>query len=256
MRVLVTGATSSLGRPLIPRLVAAGHDVRASSRRSHPPQPGVTWLVADVRGGTGLVAALAGADAVVHLASATRLRQSRRRVDVGGTRRVVEEAAAAGVRHLVYVSIVGVDRVPLGYYRQKLAAERVVAAGGVPYTILRATQFFDLLDRMMRGAYTVGLLIADRAVLAQPVDAGEVADRIVERLRAGPLDGIEEYGGPQVMGMADAARLWLGSGGRHDRIVPVRFPGRIGQAMRAGGLTTKAVPTGERTWAEFLRRGR
>ncbi|HEY6593684.1 MAG TPA: epimerase, partial [Asanoa sp.] len=100
------------------------------------------------------------------------------------------------------------------------------------------------------------LLIADRAVPAQPVDAGDVADRIVERLAAGPLDGIEEYGGPQVMGMADAARLWLGSRGRRGRILPVRFPGPIGRAMRAGGLTTEAVPTGERTWVEFLGRGR
>jgi uncharacterized protein YbjT (DUF2867 family) len=213
-------------------------------------------VAADVASGRGLVAAVAGVDAVVHLASATRLGQSRKRVDVGGTRRVVEAAAGAGVRHLVYVSIVGVDRVPLGYYRCKLAAEHVVAAGGVPYTIVRATQFFDLIEAMMRGSQKLGLLISDRRVVAQPVDAGDVAGRIVERLGDGPLDGIEEYGGPQVMGMADAGRLWLAARGRRARILPVRFPGRIGRAMRAGGLTTAATPTGEVTWAEFLRRGR
>jgi nucleoside-diphosphate-sugar epimerase len=126
MKVLVTGVTGSLGRVLVPRLLADGHDVRASSRRPHPPDAagGSTWVVADVASGAGLAVATDGVDAVVHLASATRPGQRRKRVDVGGTRRVVEAAAAAGVRDLLFVSIVGVDRVPLGYYEQKLAAER------------------------------------------------------------------------------------------------------------------------------------
>jgi uncharacterized protein YbjT (DUF2867 family) len=250
MKVLVTGASGTLGRAVVPRLIAAGHDVRGMSRRPQSDGDGVEWVVADLAAGTGVDPAVSGVDAIVHLASATR--SVGEPVDVVGTRRLIADAAQAGVRHLLYVSIVGVDRVPWPYYRLKLAAEQVVIAGAVPWCILRATQFPQLLDGLLRAASRLGPVFGDRALLAQPVDPWDVAGRIADRLVAGPSQTVEEYGGPQVLRFDEAAAAWLAARRRKRPVLPMRFPGRFGRAVRDGGLITTAMPTGTRTWAEYL----
>ncbi|MGC5018800.1 SDR family oxidoreductase [Micromonospora sp. DT47] len=251
MKVLVTGAGGTLGRAVLPRLRADGFAVRAMSRRPRH-DPGADWVVADLDTGAGLAGAVAGADAVLHLASLPGGGARTHRVDVLGTRRLAVAATSAGVGHLLYVSIVGVDRVPYPYYRHKLAAEQVVAAGPVPWTVLRATQFPPFLDRLLRTMSRLGPVIGDPGVLAQPVDQHEVAGRLAERLTAGPVNGIEEYGGPQVLRFDDAVRAWRAARGGYRPLLPVRFPGRLGRELRAGGLTTTATPTGKRTWADHL----
>ncbi|MEH1099436.1 SDR family oxidoreductase [Micromonospora sp. CPCC 205561] len=251
MRVLVTGASGRLGRVVLPRLGAEGWEVLATSRRARTGSP-VRWVEVDLATGEGLAGAVTGVDAVLHLASSPNRGRQTRRVDVLGTRRLVVAAGQAGVRHLLYVSIVGVDRVPIPYYRHKLAAEQAVAAGPVPWSVLRATQFPEFLDGMLRGASRLGPVIGDPAVLAQPVDPTEVADRLVRRLAAGPLRGIEEYGGPEVLRFDAAARAWREARRSRRPLLPVRIPGAVGRALRSGGLVTEATPTGTRSWADHL----
>ncbi|MEW2329352.1 NAD(P)H-binding protein [Micromonospora chersina] len=249
MRVLVTGATGRLGRVALPRLRDEGHTVRAVSRRARS-DAGAEWVAADLATGEGLAAAVDGVEAVLHLASSPDRRTHE--IDVLGTRRLVLAAGHAGVGHLVYVSIVGVDRVPLGYYRHKLAAEQVVAAGPVPWSVLRATQFPEFLEELLRAASRLGPVLGDRAVLAQPVDPGEVAGRLTAMLAAGPTGRIEEFGGPEVLRYDEAVRAWRAARGSRRPLLPVRIPGRLGRELRAGGLTTTATPTGARTWADHL----
>ncbi|MBV9928179.1 MAG: NAD(P)H-binding protein [Acidobacteria bacterium] len=130
MRVLVTGGTGLLDRALVRSTVSAGHAARVLSRRTRAATEGVEYAVGDIAAGAGLDAALSGVEAIIHAASDPRRPEE---VDVGGTRRLVEAARAAGVGHLVYVSIVGVDRIPVRYYRMKLEAEGAVAASGLPH---------------------------------------------------------------------------------------------------------------------------
>ncbi|MBM0236313.1 NAD(P)H-binding protein [Micromonospora sp. ATA32] len=251
MKVLVTGAGGTLGGAVLPRLLADGFAVRAMSRRRRS-DPDEEWVAADLATGEGVAESVRGMDAVVHLASAPNRGRHTYQVDVLGTRRLVVAAGQAGVRHLVYISIVGVDRVPFGYYRHKLAAEQVVSAGPVPWTVLRATQFPQFFDGLLGMAGRLGPVIGDPAVLAQPVDPAELAARISHRLTTGPLRGVEEYGGPQVLRFDEAVRAWRSA--RHSRrpLLPVRIPGRLGRVLRAGALTTRATPTGTRTWADHL----
>ncbi|GIJ79530.1 Nucleoside-diphosphate-sugar epimerase [Micromonospora phaseoli] len=249
MRVLVTGAGGTLGGAVLPRLVAEGFEVRATSRRARTGS-GVRWVVADLATGAGVDEAVSGVDAVLHLASSPTRRTHQ--VDVLGTRRLVGAAATAGVQHLVYVSIVGVDRVPYSYYRHKLAAEQVVAAGEVPWTVLRATQFPQFLDELLRMSSKLGPVIGDRAVLAQPVDPGEVAGELIELLRSGAQGGIVEFGGPEVLRFDDAVRTWRQARRSRRPLLPIRFPGRLGRELRSGGLVTEARPTGRRTWVDYL----
>ncbi len=150
MRVFITGGTGELGGRLSRALVRRGHEVTVGSRSARPTR-GVAAVQIDLETGEGLEA-VSGHDTVVHLASDPF---GKRQVDVEGTQRLVQAAAAAGVGHLVAMSIVGIDDHPSPYYRAKVEMEGIVENGAVPWTILRATQFHSLvplfLDKRRRS---------------------------------------------------------------------------------------------------------
>jgi uncharacterized protein YbjT (DUF2867 family) len=232
----------------VSRLDEDGDEVRRTSRHSR-----AGWARADLATGEGLAEAVAGVDAVVHLASATKQYRKAGEVDVAGTRRLATAAERAGVRHLVYVSIVGIDRIPFGYYRHKLAAEKVVQAGQLPWSILRATQFPQLVDeRFLPLASRLGVLVADPGIAVQLVDPRDVADRIAGLVVIGPSRRVEDFGGPEVQTSEEIVRAWLRATGKRRPVLRLRLPGKAAQAMRTGALTTTAEPTGTRTWREYL----
>jgi uncharacterized protein YbjT (DUF2867 family) len=243
--VLVTGGTGTLGRALVRRLLAEGRPVRVLSRRAHTPgEHG--WAVGDLSTGAGIDAAVAGVDSVVHCATTNGRR------DVDTTRRLVEAAARVGVRHLLYVSIVGIDRVPLGYYRAKLAAELLVEDAGTGWTVLRVTQFHDLviniLDRLSRSP----VLPLPAGVSFQPVDVRDVAGRLSWLLDSGPSGRASELGGPEVRAFEDLARAYLRARGLHRPLLPVRLPGGTIRALRAGGNLTPDHAEGRVTFEHVL----
>jgi uncharacterized protein YbjT (DUF2867 family) len=243
MTVLVTGASGTLGAAVLPRLAAEGYDVRPTSRHARPG-----WWVADLASGAGVAESVRGVDTVVHLASGSG---KNRDTDIEGTRRLVAAAHEAGVRHLLYVSIVGIERVPISYYRTKLAAEERVRAGAVPWTILRATQFPQLVDQLLTVSSKLGVLIEDRSLLVQPVHVEDVAGRIADLLAAEP-SGAVEFGGPEALRFEELARQWQRARGSKRPVLPIRVPGRAGRELRAGALTTAAEPAGTHTWADYL----
>lgn len=244
--ILVTGATGTLGRRLVPRLLAGGHEVRALSRR--PPPSGddrVAWVTGDLRTGTGLMAALTGVDVVVNCASAQR-------GDVESARQLLDATARSGPPHLVHVSIVGVDRVPLPYYRSKLTVERLVEGSGQPHTILRATQFHDLVVTMFAAQHRLPALLVPARTSVQPVDAGDVADRLAELAAAGPAGRVADFGGPEVLDGVDLARRYLRAVGRRRPVLPVFVPGTIGRGYREGGHLAPDHTDGRLTFGRFL----
>jgi uncharacterized protein YbjT (DUF2867 family) len=185
MKILLTGGTGGLGRELVRAAEAAGHTVRVASRGAAPAElpAGREWARMDLESGAGVREALAGIDSVIHAASDPKRHAA---VDVEGTRRLIEAAREAGTGHFVYVSIVGIDQVPFAYYRSKLRAERIVAEGGVPYSILRATQFHSLIDGMLSGMARVPLVMpVPTTFRVQSVDTGETADRLLRAVRDG-----------------------------------------------------------------------
>jgi uncharacterized protein YbjT (DUF2867 family) len=242
--VLVTGASGTLGTAVVPRLVKDGHDVRQTSRSARPG-----WVTADLRTGAGVAAAVRGASAIVHLASSPGRPQQ---TDVEGTRRLVEAAGAAGVRHLLYVSVAGIDRVPFRYYRAKLDTEAVVRASGLPFTILRATQFHLFVEQILTVSSRLGPVITDPDLLIQPVAVEDVADRIAELLGAPATGATFDFGGPAVVRLGDLARAWLTARGSRRPIWGLRLPGHTARAIRAGGLTAPGAETGTRTWRDYL----
>jgi uncharacterized protein YbjT (DUF2867 family) len=238
--VLVTGATGTLGRPTVARLRAAGHDVRSLSRRTGPG-----LVTGDLLTGSGLAEALDGVRTVVNLATGPR------QDDVAATRNLVTAAAAAGVGHLVHISIVGIDEIPLPYYRMKLGTERVVEGADVPSTILRATQFHTLIETMFRVQRRLPVVVAP-AFAVQPIAAEEVADRLAELAGAAAAGRAPDIGGPAVRPLPELARAVLRASGTRRPVAPVRLPGRIFRAYAAGHGLVPGRPYGRTTFEDFL----
>ncbi|URM92087.1 NAD(P)H-binding protein [Streptomyces sp. MRC013] len=239
--IVVTGGTGTLGRHVTRRLREEGHEVRVVSRRSAP-------YAVDLRDGGGLDEALAGAGTVVHCASTPTGGDER------AAGRLVGAARRAGVSHLVYISIVGVDRVPLGYYRTKLAVEGLIERSGLGWTVLRTTQFHDLVLRLLEGSARLPVLPVPAGVRDQPVEVREVAARLTGLALAEPAGRVADMGGPEVRTFEDLARAYLRAAGRRRRVVPVPLAGRTYRAFRAGGHLAPDRAVGTGTFEDHLER--
>ena len=251
-RVLVTGGAGGFGRALVPRLISRGYTVRIMSRRAAPAGVTIEWVQADLESGMGLAAALADIGVVVH--AATSPAKHTRQIDVEGTRRLLHAARAAEVAHFAYISIVGIDRIPYAYYRHKLAAEALVTASSLPWSILRATQFHTLIDSLLRGTDRLPLVLLPTDLHFQPIDVGEAAERIAEVVAAGPAGRLPDIGGPEVLTLGVLARDWMQARGRQRRIVYLPMPGAFAAALRQGRNTCPDQRYGQITWADWLRK--
>ncbi|MFG2054490.1 SDR family oxidoreductase [Micromonospora sp. NPDC048930] len=244
--ILVTGGTGTLGRLVTPLLRDAGHPVRVLSRHGGPAADGVTHVTADLLTGAGVESAVRGVRTVLHLAGGPK-------GDDQATRHLVRAAQQAGVRHLVHISVVGADRVPLAWLRSKLDAERAIAGSGIPWTTLRAAQFHDLVLTMVEKMAKLPVVPVPGGLRLQPVDAREVAARLVELALGAPAGRVPDLAGPTVYGMGDLLRRYLRAVGRRRLFLPVRIPGKAGRAYRNGdNLTLDGADTGVRSWEAFL----
>jgi uncharacterized protein YbjT (DUF2867 family) len=252
-RILVTGGTGTLGHHVVSRLRDEGYVVRVLSRRTHEAADGIEYVTGDLLKDEGIQAAVDGAGIIVHCAGG-------RKGDDEATRNLVRAASRAGAQHLVYISVIGVDRIPVvsgvdrtmfGYFGSKLGAERVVADSGLPWTTLRAAQFYDLVLKVAHQMAKLPVIPVAAGFRFQPVDAGEVAARLVELALGTPAGLAPDMAGPRVYGMADLLRGYLRARGKHRLMVPVRLPGKAARAIRAGVNLAPKRAVGSRTWEDL-----
>jgi uncharacterized protein YbjT (DUF2867 family) len=238
----VIGGAGTLGRQVTADLARRGHEVRVLSRSS--PQ-----FPVDLSTGAGLAPALAGCDAVVDASNAQR---QARQVLVEGSARLLVAEQQAGVGHHVGISIVGCDQVPIGYYKAKVEQEQVIERGPVPWTIVRATQFHELVAGLFTAAARYRVLPAP-AMPLQPAAAADVARVLADTAERDPSRGRITVAGPQVSSVRELARTWLAATGRSAALIPVPLPGNLGRSLRTGALTTQqADVTGAITFARWL----
>jgi uncharacterized protein YbjT (DUF2867 family) len=244
--ILLTGGTGTLGRHVTPLLLDAGCKVRVLSRRSHEPRDGLEFVTGDLLKDEGIDPAVDGAEIVLHLAGGPK-------GDDEATRNLVRAASRAGVQHLVCISVIAADRVPIGYFRSKLGAERAVAESGLPWTTLRAAQFHDLVLIVLQKMAKLPVVPVPGGVRLQPVDSRDVAARLVELTLDEPAGLVPDLAGPNVYGMADLIRGYLRARGKHRLTMPVRVPGKAGRVYRSGqNLSLEGADVGTRTWEDFL----
>jgi uncharacterized protein YbjT (DUF2867 family) len=202
MKIVIIGGTGLIGRPLVGLLRAEGHEVVAAS-----PSTGIDALT-----GAGLAQALTDAAVVVDVSNAPSFEDGAALAFFRGTTtNLLEAARDAGVRHVIALSVVGTDRLQAsGYFRAKLAQEQLIAAVGIPYTIVRSTQFFEFLSTIADG-YTRDGAVYLPAIALQPVAAADVSALLAEIATAAPAGGIIEVAGPERAPLAEFTVSWLGA---------------------------------------------
>jgi uncharacterized protein YbjT (DUF2867 family) len=251
--ILVTGGTGTLGRLVVARLQEAGRRVRILSRNAHG-DPAIEFVTGNLATGEGIDAAFDGIDVVIHCAGSAK-------GDEVKARHLVQAASKSGVRHIVYISVVGADRVPMagaidramfGYFGAKVAAERIIAGAGIPWTTLRATQFFDLTLTTVEQMAKLPVIPVPAGFRFQPVSADEVAARLVELALGSPAGLVSALGGPRAYDMADLVRGYLRAAHKHRPILRVPVPGQAAAAIRAGANLAPDRAVGRRTWEAFL----
>jgi len=242
MRIAVAGATGTVGTHIVSAVRAQGHEPVALARGT-----GVDLIT-----GRGLADALAGVDAVIDAANVTTL--SARRATTFFTTATGNLAAAArtaGARHLVLLSIVGVDRNPHDYYAGKLAQEHALSASGAPATIVRATQFHEFAGQIAARAKLGPLQLAPRARV-QPIAAAEVGAQLA-RIAAGDPESTVELAGPREEQLDDMVRRYARARGARGWIPSISIPGAQMKGMRAGlNLPGRGALIGTQTFDEWL----
>ena len=229
MRIVVIGGTGRIGSNVMRRLATNGHDPVPAS-----PDTGVNTITGD-----GLAEVLAGAEVVVDVSNAPVWDDDAvLEFFTTSTRNQLAAERDAGVGHHVAVSIVGSDRLPdSGYLRAKVAQEAEIEAGGVPYTILRSTQFFDFLPQIVEtGAQ--GATVRLSTGLMQPVGADDVAATVAELASGAPVRGRVELGGPEALGIDAWARRLFAATGDERTVVDDPHALYYGTELHDGELTT------------------
>jgi len=229
MKISVIGATGLIGSKVVDLLEGGGHDVVAASRASG----------ADVLTGEGLADALAGADVLVDLTNSPSF-------DDGpvmdfftrSSANLVAAAEQSGVGHYVALSIVGVEGLPeSGYMRAKVVQEQTIAESGLPYTIVRATQFREFAEGIV-GSLDAGDEVRVPDALIQPIAADDVAAEVALVAVAVPLNGVVNIGGPDKISFADLARTVLAKQGTDKTVVVDPQATYFGTRLQQDSLVT------------------
>ncbi|MDT0446163.1 SDR family oxidoreductase [Streptomyces johnsoniae] len=248
--ILVTGGTGTLGREVVRRLLEDEHEVRVLSRHGRPEgdRLPVEWSEGDLKTGAGLDAALTGVDAVVHCATVGG------RGDVAMTRRLTRAALRIGRPHVVYVSVVGVDRArSVSFCRAKAECERIVEECGLPWTVLRATQFHSLITRAVRAQRWLPVVLTlGGGVRLQPMAEQEAASRLAGLAVGRPQGRVPDVAGPEIRTARDLARTAARAQGLHRPVVAVRLPGKGFREVRDGALLAPGRAVGLVGFEEYM----
>lgn len=233
MKIVVIGGTGLIGSKLVQNLRERGHDALAAA-----PSTGVNSITRE-----GLAQAMDGADIVVDVANAPSW-EDQAVLDFFETssRNLLAAEAAAGVRHHVALSIVGSERLPEnGYFRAKVAQENLIKASGIPYTILRATQFFEFVGGIAQAA-TVGEEVCVSPALIQPMASDDVVAALTEVTLATPVNGTVEVAGPEAMPLDELVRRFLRATQDTRKVVPDVHARYFGSVLDDQSLTPGKNP--------------
>lgn len=246
MKIIVIGGTGLIGTKLVNQLREQGHEVVAAS-----PSKGINSVT-----GEGLAAALAGAQAVVDVTNSPSWEdQAVLEFFTTSTRNLLAAEAVAGVRHHVALSVVGTERLlASGFFRAKLAQEKLIQASPIPYTLVRATQFFEFVGSIANSA-TDGQTVRLPSALIQPIVSDDVAAALASVVVAKPLNGMMEVGGPDTVPLDELVRQFLKASRDPRTVVTDEQATYFGIPLKQRSLVPDANPRlGTTRFADWLRR--
>jgi uncharacterized protein YbjT (DUF2867 family) len=241
MKFAVIGGTGLIGSQVVKNLNAAGHEAVP-----HSQSTGV-----DVISGQGLDEALAGADVVVNLTNSPTFDEASPAFFQASMDNLLAAAQKGGVGHFVILSIVGTDQVPeLDYYRAKALQEDILAAGPIPYSIVRATQFMEFVDAVLSWT-TDGDIVRLPATPIQPIAAKDVANAVAEVAAGTPLNGIRNIAGPEIFSLDELGRITLSRKGESGTVVTDPNAGMFA-VVKGDVLTDKEAHLAPTRYADWL----
>ncbi|PLT31621.1 SDR family oxidoreductase [Peribacillus deserti] len=251
MKILVTGGTGTLGSSFLKQSVKQNLDVRIASR--HQPQTFTAeWTELDLESGRGLQNTISDVDVVLH--AATSPLKNSRAVDVEGTRRLIKACKDYEIKHLIFPSIVGIESMPMAYYQSKLEAERLIKVSGLPYTILRATQFHSFIDQLFRALTKFPLSVLPAPLRCQSVDVDEVASFLVKVCQSPPQGHVDDFGGPEILTFKEMYAIWKQYRQPKSLLLPVSYvPNSLFKAIKDGKNTNGEQKRGMVTWEQWVK---
>jgi uncharacterized protein YbjT (DUF2867 family) len=249
--MLVTGGTGALGSQVVRLAKEAGWDVRLMSRQPKPDAGKSDWTQADVVTGQGLEEAVRDIDVIIHCASKVGKDEIANERD--GTANLLNAARQSTVTNVVYASIVGIDHSDYSYYRAKMAGEAAMMAGGVPFTIVRMTQFHSLirivLDTMTRSWGQLSPI----GWQFQPLAPEDAAAILLDHAGQAPAGRVPDVGGAEIRTLDSLAESWMAITGKHKRLIHFPMFGQLSKAWRSGINLVPGTPAGTITWEQWLR---
>lgn len=250
--ILVTGATGNLGSSVVKALLARQHSVRAYTRAVNPIVPdGVTVYQGDLREGTGLAEALQGVDTVLHLASKFEPGYSS---DIEGAKKLVEIARANGSPKIVYISIAGVEQSDFSYFVAKRKAEQVIEESGLPWSIVRVTQFYDYVLSLINewSDKETNVVSIPEGTYFRAIDVPEVAQALVDLAERPAAGLLPDLGGPEVLKLEEMIEIYGRIQQREYRIQTHTIENEYFDAFHAGNRLAQTGTSAKTTWEAYL----
>lgn len=250
--VLITGGTGTLGRTLVKDLSNSGDRVIVLTRQTGKFSPDITICRGDLTDAESLAGTVAAADVIVHCASNP---VDPKGVDLQGTINLLEAIDKTKTQHFVYISIAGVDKSVYPYYQAKHEAEKMIQASGVPSSVIRATQFHDLVLHRLIKPFDKrnGLpLSIPEGMRFQPIDVRDVSVKVCELMNREAVPNVITMGGPEILTLEELTRQYLAVAGRHERIQPVIIHTEFYDLFTSGINLCPESRVGKISWATFL----
>lgn len=243
--ILITGGTGNLGKVLSNVLREKGFlfAVASRSNKGNSPQK----VVMDLLENKGVAEAVKGRDIIFHLA--TDLKK-----DTVLTQNLLNGIGENKNIHLIYISIVGIDKTPFNYYQQKLESENKIKASGIPYTILRATQFHDFIDQIFSTLLKYKIGVLPKRVMVQPIDIETVAKSLYEISLHSPENKTFEIGGLQSFSFDEVAKEWMNTSGKKRWIINLPLFRKLAKSFFGGVLLTNKIEASALSWKNWLQK--
>jgi len=250
--ILVTGGTGTLGKEVVEQLAYQKRDVSVLSSRKAPLLPSeITLYRGDLATGSGLHKATENAKIIIHCASNPKAPWH---VDVKGTENLIKAAKKNQVQHFIYISIVGIDKSHYAYYSAKSEAEKLIKKSGIPWSILRTTQFHNLVFSLIQSfkKENSSSIVVPEGLQFQSIDISEVASQLVKLAKEGPKGRLPDTGGPQILNIVKMMRIYLKTFDKgHINIKSKPIEGELYDIFRTGFNLCPGNSYGNITWKKF-----
>lgn len=249
MRILVTGSTGQLGSAIVNQLKGSDYKVRLTSRKKPEGIGHCEWVYSDLLSGEGLEEAVNDVEVIIH--AATSPIKNSKIIEVSGFEQFLSKIQH--IKHFIYPSIVGIEEIPLKYYKLKYEAEELLKNSSIPYTIVRATQFHHFVENLLLSKPHFKRYLIPGSIKFQSVDVGEFGDHLIGLMNNGPQGKTDDFGGPKIMTLREMAEQKIKINNETNKVFSFSIPGTLYNSFLEGKNTNDNQKIGKITFEEFLR---